>query len=66
MRLRTILIALEIGMQFLAGWLYSVRRGMRRFHESRIVLQLSGRKQGVILTVTSRKEEHQWPGFACG
>ena len=33
-------------------------RGMRRFHESRIVLQLSGRKQAVILIVTSRKEEH--------
>ena len=31
--------------------------GMRRFHESRIVLQLSGRKQAVILIVTSRKEE---------
>ena len=31
---------------------------MRRFHESRIVLQLSWKKQGVILTVTSRKEEH--------
>ena len=31
---------------------------MRRFHESRIVLQLSQKKQGVILTVTSRKEEH--------
>ena len=31
---------------------------MRRFHESRIVLQLSGRKQAVILIVTSRKEEH--------
>src|SRR5208282_6824169 len=38
--------------------LYPVRRGMRRFHESRIVLQLSGRKQAVILIVTSRKEEH--------
>src|SRR5271157_1372756 len=31
---------------------------MRRFHESRIVLQLSGRKQAVILIVTSPKEEH--------
>ena len=38
--------------------LYLSRRGMRRFHESRIVLQLSGRKQAVILIVTSRKEEH--------
>ena len=38
--------------------LYLARRGMRRFHESRIVLQLSWKKQGVILTVTSRKEEH--------
>ena len=38
--------------------LYPVRRGMRRFHESRIVLQLSGRKQAIILIVTSRKEEH--------
>ena len=40
------------------GRLYLSRRGMRRFHESRIVLQLSGRKQAVILIVTSRKEEH--------
>ena len=40
------------------GVLYLSRRGMRRFHESRIVLQLSGRKQAVILIVTSRKEEH--------
>ena len=38
--------------------LYLSRRRMRRFHESRIVLQLSGRKQAVILIVTSRKEEH--------
>src|SRR5208337_5133652 len=38
--------------------IYLSRRGMRRFHESRIVLQLSGRKQAVILIVTSRKEEH--------
>src|SRR5208337_3614353 len=41
-----------------ADRLYLARRGMRRFHESRIVLQLSWKKQGVILTVTSRKEEH--------
>src|SRR5208337_1283573 len=40
------------------GVLYLARRGMRRFHESRIVLQLSGRKQAVILIVTSRQEEH--------
>ena len=32
--------------------LYSVRRGMRRFHESRIVLQLSRKKQGVIPGLT--------------
>ena len=37
---------------------YTSRGGMRRFHESRIMLQLSGRKQAVILIVTSRKEEH--------
>ncbi len=37
---------------------YLSRRRMRRFHESRIGLQLSGRKQAVILIVTSRKEEH--------
>ena len=34
---------------------------MRRFHVSRIVLQLSGQKQAVILIVTSRKEEHHGP-----
>ena len=34
--------------------LYLSRCGMRRFHESRIVLQLSGRKQAVILIVTDR------------
>src|SRR5512135_884123 len=44
--------------KFLPSPLYLSRRGMRRFHESRIVLQLSGRKQAVILIVTSRKEEH--------
>ena len=31
---------------------------MRRFHESMIVLQLSDRKQAVILIAMSRKEEH--------
>ena len=41
-----------------SSWLYTSRGGMRRFPESRIVLQLSGRKQAVILIVTSRKEEH--------
>src|SRR5271170_846272 len=38
--------------------LYPARHGMRRFTESRIVLQVSRRKPAVILTVTSRKEEH--------